>query len=369
MFIAGEPSGDEHASRVIARLSSVLPGVSCFGIGGPCMQKHGFEAVLPFAPFNRMGLSEVIYGLGFFIKAEKIITKIMAEKKPGLIVLVDYASFNIRIMKAATRLGIPVVWYIAPKVWVWKKKRAPVIGKAASVIACILPFEPNHFEGYRARALYVGNPSVEEIFEKNGFDMTVSMEKRAGTPRRIAIVPGSRPQEIKNILESMAEAGAILKRNHDVELRVSVYKGLDKNLFLPVLEKYGLAAFNGPLNELLAWADCAMVTSGTATLQAALMEVPHVLVYKTTKLNYFVFRHIIRFPFAGLPNIIAGKEIIKECLQKDADPQLLACCMSRLLSDPLYYQETRKALAEVRSVLGTKLPSREVSSIIAGYFK
>jgi lipid-A-disaccharide synthase len=250
---------------------------------------------------------------------------------------------------------------------VWKKGRAKLLGQEAKWIACILPFEPDCFKNFRAQSLYVGNPCVEELAKKYGEQLRPRMVKSAGDRPRIALVPGSRPQEIRRIFKSMAEAGSLLKNRYNAEIRVSTYHGLDKSLFSPHLENCNLEAFSGPLDELLAWADCAMVTSGTATLQAALMEVPHVLVYKMSIINRIAFRCFIRFPFIGLPNIIAGKEIIKECLQHEADSQPLAAMIGRFIEDPGYYSETKKALADIHRILGNKNPSEEVSEIIAGH--
>ncbi|MBD3390865.1 MAG: lipid-A-disaccharide synthase, partial [Chitinivibrionales bacterium] len=327
MFVAGEPSGDEHASHVIARVREETPGLTYFGVGGPLMAKQGFEALLPFAPFNRMGLAEVLPGLVFFARAKKFLTLEMARRKPRLVVLVDYAGFNIPMMRAAKRLGISVLWYISPKVWAWKKSRAKTLGEHATWIACILPFEPPYFEGYAAKPVYVGNPCVEDLQNRHGImgeSFAGARPPAEGQPWRIALVPGSRRQEIQRIFPSIAETAAVLGRKYPAEFKVSVCRGLDKSLYEPWLGNSGFAVHEGPLDELLAWANLALVTSGTATLQASLMGVPHVLVYKMTWLNELAYKLIVRFPFIGLPNIIAGEEIIRECMQKAADPEPLS---------------------------------------------
>jgi len=366
MCIAGDPSGDEHASHVISHIVKARPDIECFGVGGPKMQAAGFQTLMPFAPFNRMGLGEVLSGIAFFAHARKTLAEEMARRRPDMLVAVDYAGFNIGMMKTANRLGIPVLWYIAPKVWAWKKNRAQIIGKCAQYIACILPFEPRYFEGYGARPLYVGNPCVEELLQSGsiGAGRRKGARRHNDRPWRIALVPGSRPQEIRRIFPSMAEAGAILRSTYKAHVRVSTYAGLDKRLFSPCLQKYGLEGFAGPLIELLAWADAAIVTSGTATLQAALMGVPHVLVYNMSLINYIAFKCIIRFPYIGLPNIIARKEIIKECVQRNSKPGQLVAHVARFLKEPEYYETTKNELAALQAVLGEKRPSEEVSRII-----
>jgi lipid-A-disaccharide synthase len=367
MFIAGDPSGDEHASHIVARLKSVLPDIECAGIGGARMQSHGFTPIMPFAPFNRMGVGEVLANIGFFIGAKRCLAEYMKTHKPALVVLVDYAGFNMQILKIAYKLHIPTLWYIGPKVWAWKKKRASVIGKYADEIAVILPFEPSWFEGYGARVSYVGNPCVEQQAREQR-DAEVQLRSHRphtdAQPWRIAVVPGSRPQEIARIFPSMAKAAGIVRKRYPVEFKVSVYHGLDRELFMPFLLQEELQAHTGNLNELLAWADIGMVTSGTATLQAALMGVPHVLVYRMSLINELAFNTIVRIKYIGLPNIIAGRQIIKECIQKQAAAVALSNEITRFIEDSEYYNSTCRELEALRRILGDKKPSEEVSRLI-----
>ena len=367
MFVAGDPSGDEHASRIVAQLKSINPEIECTGIGGPLMQKQGLKALMPFAPFNRMGVGEVLANLGFFIGAKKFLASYMKTNCPSLIVLVDYAGFNTQILKIAHKLGIASLWYIAPKVWAWKKKRAAILGKFADTVATILPFEPKWFEGYNAHVAYVGNPCVEDLLRKQ---KTISHKLKTGrfldneSPWKIAIVPGSRPQEIARILPSMANAAKILAEKYPATFRISVYRGLDRELFAPYLKENEFVEHKGDFKELLQWADIGMVTSGTATLQAALMGLPHVLVYKMSLINELAFNWVVRIKYIGLPNIIAGREIIKECIQKQADPLPLSQEIARFIEDQEYYDSTCSELENLRKILGAKKPSEEVVNLI-----
>ncbi len=371
MFIAGDPSGDEHASHVVARLAKERPGLECFGIGGPLMQAAGFRALMPFEPFNRMGVGEVLSSLGFFVRAKKRLVEEMRARRPTVLVLVDYAGFNIPMMKAARAMGIAVLWYITPKVWAWKRGRARTLGTHASTIAVILPFEPPYFEGYGAKVVYVGNPCVENLEKKYGI---VSSPKARTGPAgegkkwRIALVPGSRRQEIVKVLPSMTEAAVLVRERHPVDFRVSMRHGLDKALFSPYLDERALAAHTGPLDELLAWADLALVTSGTATLEAALMGVPHVLVYKMSLVNHAALKTVVRIPFIGLPNIIAGRQIIRECLQSGAKPRALADEIGRFIEEPRLYKETVGELGRLKKALGDRRPSEEVARLVLELF-
>jgi lipid-A-disaccharide synthase len=369
-FIAGDPSGDEHASHVVKRLRELRPAVQCVGIGGPAMERAGFRALMPFAPFNRMGLSEVLSALPFFARAKRFVVSQLKQMKPSLVVCVDYSGFNIPIMKAAHSLGFAVLWYIPPKVWAWKKKRAAILGEHASCIAAILPFEPQYFKGFRAKVEYVGNPCVEAL-EKSQKILSAPVVKQyvdaAKRPWRIALVPGSRRQEIRRILPVMAEAAASVRSRYKVEIRTSVHPALDRSLFAPYIDTHNLGPVSCPLHELLAWADVALITSGTATLEAALMGVPHVLVYRMTRLNSVIFKLVANAPFIGLPNIIAGKEIVPECMQKAAEPDRLAAELVQFIDSRDYYNSTIANLSALKDMLGAKLPSEEVSRLIQGF--
>ena len=372
MFVAGDPSGDEHASAVVKRLKEILPDARLFGIGGPCMQEKGFEALLPFEPFNRMGIAEVLLHLPFFLKAKSFLIKQLKEKSPAALVCVDYPGFNIPLMKAARRLGIPVVWYIVPQVWAWKKKRAEVLGNYASFIAVVFPFEKEYFTAYPAPVEFVGHPLVELLDRQRpaaAGTRRPALEKDG--PVRLALVPGSRPQEVAHLLPPMVDAAIILKREYPgMSITVSRSRGLGPGIFTAHarrFEKYfpgAMTVSQEPLLTLLRESDCALVTSGTATLQTALCEVPLVVAYKTSRATYSLLKSMIRLPYIGLPNIVAGERIVPECIQHDATGEKLAAELRRFIEEKEHYAATVQKLARLRTRLGGKKPSVEVASAI-----
>lgn len=368
MFLAGDPSGDEHAAPIIRRLRKKHSEAHIFGVGGPKMVDAGFRPVLPFEPFNRMGFTEVIGGLAFFLRARRHLKRLMIQLRPRLLVCVDFPGFNIVMMKIAHKLGIPVVWYIAPKVWAWKKNRARTLGKYAKSIAVIFPFETEIYEPYPADCVYVGNPLIESqkrVFEGKENAGFIKKSRPENRPWRIALVPGSRRQEIAAILPVMVEAVKILKRKgQNIQVRMSRYGALEEDLYQSASDESSISTHTGNLYELLEWADTALVTSGTATLQAALMGVPFVLVYRTSPLSYFLYKKVVTIPFVGLPNIIAGKEIIPELLQDRANPRTLAQHLSRFIEDASYYQQTVENIGELQKNLGDKITSEHVADLI-----
>ncbi len=364
MFIAGDPSGDQHAAAIVRQLRSEIPGVSLWGIGGPAMEKSGFTPIMPFAPFNRMGFMEVAAHIGFFLNAKKTIVAMMEKQKPDALVCVDYPGFNIPMMKAAYRLGIPVIWYIVPMVWAWKRRRAEILGTFASHIAVIFPFEVPYFSPYRSPVTFVGNPLVEAMHREGAFAHARKTHP-GNNGFRVAIVPGSRRQEIEHLLPRMLNAFSILKQRHPgLRATVSRCSTVPAWMFRRIIGDAPVEVFEGPLREMLVRADCALVTSGTATLETALMGVPLVVAYHTSFITYAIARHLINIPRIGLPNIIAGEQIVPECIQRRADGANLAMIMERFIESPELYNTTADTFIALRQKLGEKKPSREVSAII-----
>jgi lipid-A-disaccharide synthase len=365
MFIAGDPSGDLHAAPIIKKLREKCPDVKTWGIGGPAMAKVGFQQVLPFEKFNCMGYAEVIKHLPFFLKAKKTLVKIMKEQRPQTLVCVDYPGFNMPMLKEAAKLKIPVIWYIAPMVWAWKAKRAKTLGAYASHIAVIFPFEVPYFSSFKAPVTFVGNPLTESLpaiknkNEKSPTDKTF----------RLAVIPGSRYQEIKNMLPVMLEAVDILKKEHpQLKVTISAFKGVSHELFEEA-EAKGSELFSGELWELLTKSDMALVTSGTASLETALMGVPMVITYRTSALTYNIVKSLIKIPYIGLPNIIAQTQIVPECIQDGANAQNLADKLNRFIKEPVYREEAAEKLSALRAKLGEKKPSGEVANIIVNYLE
>lgn len=367
MFIAGDPSGDQHAATVVRELRACLPQASLWGIGGPAMEREGFTPVQPFAPFNRMGFLEVAVHIGFFLSAKRRLIAAMARRKPGVLVCVDYSGFNIPMMKAARKLGIPTVWYIAPMVWAWKRSRAAVLGEYASHIAVIFPFETPYFSPFRSPVSFVGNPTVEAMEREGLFARPRKKHPGSSNGFRLAIVPGSRRQEIEHLLPSMIEAFSILlHRFPGIQATVSRYGALPAGLYTKLIGGAPVDVFDGPLREMLKYADCALVTSGTATLETALLGVPEVIAYRTSLVTYAIAKRLIRVPYIGLPNIVAGEIVAPECIQQGSGAENLALTVGRFIESPKRHEIVVSKLTALRERLGAKKPSVEVSAIIRG---
>jgi lipid-A-disaccharide synthase len=364
LFIAGDPSGDQHTAAVVRRTREEFPDMPLWGIGGPAMEREGFEPVMPFAPFNRMGYLEVATHIRFFLSAQKKLIALMEERRPGALVCVDYSGFNMPMMKAAHKIGIPVLWYIAPMVWAWKRKRAAVVGTYASHIATIFPFEAPYFSAYKAPVTFVGNPTVEAMELEGCFAKGIKKHPGSGS-FKLAIVPGSRRHEIEHMLPLMLEAFTMLKRRFPgLRACVSRYQGLPADFYKNYCGAAQVEVFDGPLREMLQRADCAFVASGTATLETALLGIPLIVTYHASFITHAIFKKLIRIPFIGLPNIIAGEAIVPECIQEQAEPANLALTLERFILSPKLYNNTVCKLIALRKNLGEKKPSVEVSALL-----
>jgi lipid-A-disaccharide synthase len=365
MFVAGDPSGDMHASHVIHSLRQHDAAIECYGVGGRSMAAAGLRQILPFEPFNCMGFVEVVRSLPFLWRAKQRLVRHMRQERPAALVLVDYASFNIPLMKAASALHIPVVWYIAPKVWAWKEKRASILGCHATTVATIFPFEVKCFEGYPAKSVFVGNPLVEEL-ARNGANTQRSFPR--AKPKayfKLAIIPGSRRQEVRSMLGPMLDACNELRRScPQMRAVVSRCPWLPGELYERCRTMGGVDLFEGSLHQLLAGADLALVTSGTATLETALRGVPHVIAYRTSGISYNIYRSLIKVPFIGLPNIVAGERIVPECIQDEVIGTTLANQLKKFVDNRAHYMHTVRRLELLRDELGSKRPSEEVARLV-----
>ncbi|MFW5959562.1 MAG: lipid-A-disaccharide synthase, partial [Chitinivibrionales bacterium] len=345
-FISGDPSGDINTTGIIRRIKHDFPGSRLYGIGGPYMAAEGFEQVMDFEPFNCMGFVEVLKHLPFFLRAKSRVVKMLKQDRPDLVVCVDYSGFNIPVMKKARRAGIPVLWYIAPMIWVWKRKKyGKTLKRYASHIAAILPFEPALFREFTENVSYVGNPVAQRV------------NKTAGNSgnKGLLLVPGSRIQEIEKNLPLMTEIVRNIKKSlPDLRVTVSKMKSIDESVYNKSSDNKVFNYSEMPLSELMVSSQAAVVVSGTATLEAALAELPHVVLYKTSKITYFIAKRVVKSKYIGLANILAGKSIVPEYIQDDIRPGFIAEYMLTLLRDTENRREMVRELGGIKKMLSAK---------------
>lgn len=334
MLIAGEASGDLHASHLIARLRQADPDARFTFLGGDLMAAaSGNQPVIHYRDMAYMGFSEVLRNLRPIFRNLATARRTLDAERPDALILVDYPSFNLKVAKTARRLGIPVFWYISPKIWAWKQWRVKAIRRLVDKVLCILPFEPAWYaERSYPDAVYVGNPSVEELeaaiasAPPRGEFLSAN---RLRDHRIIAMLPGSRRGEIRCNLPVM---DAVARRFPQYTIVVAGAPGIPDE-FYANLTKFKVV--RDQTHALLAHAHAALVTSGTATLEAALARVPQVVTYRSngSKLAYNLMKKLLHVRFVALPNLIADRRIIPEMLLHFCTPDAVAERLRELTPD------------------------------------
>lgn len=347
---AGEASGDIHAARLIAALRKADSNASFQFLGGDLMAAEaGVAPLIHYRDMAFMGFSEVIRNLDKVLGNLSAARKALLDSRPDALILVDYPSFNLKLAKTAFDAGIPVYYYISPKVWAWKEGRVKSIRKYCRRVLSILPFEVDFYRSRHGYDVdYVGNPSVGEVDAKlaalpDKADFLRSHGLDASKPL-LALVPGSRVGEIRNNLPVM---DAVARRHPEMQAVVAGAPGIDPQLYgrysqLPVVA--------GATFELVAFADAALVTSGTATLEAALIGTPQVVCYRAngSKISYNLFKHILKVNHVSLPNLIADSAVVGEMLLHHCNPDEVDAALTPLLSDTEVRRRMIDGYAEVR---------------------
>ncbi|MEN8007464.1 MAG: lipid-A-disaccharide synthase [Candidatus Krumholzibacteriota bacterium] len=359
VFIScGEASGDRYGAALTAALSSMDPDLRISALGGAGLEQAGAEIIADSAELAVMGFSEVISALPTLLRVKNRIGRHLVEQKVDLVVPIDFPGFNGKLASSARRTGIPVFWLIAPQVWAWGSWRIPGLRRKIDRLGTILPFETDFFTQRGFEVFPMGHPLMEDYgrdfpFEENLAARESRLSKR-DAPLTIAILPGSRRQELKHLLPilkvtTQAVLGHLGDRN--VRFVVSVAPGIDPVTISSVFES-GVEITDRILPRLLNDADLALVCSGTASLEAALAGVPHELVYRTGALNGFLGRHLVRTNHIGLSNIILGQQMVREHLQDNASPLPLARNLLRWLSRPAEREGFYNHVRRVRQLCG-----------------
>jgi lipid-A-disaccharide synthase len=368
MIIAGETSGDLHGSLLVKELQALRPGLEIYGIGGGLMRAQGVELVYHVREFSFMGIVEVLGHLPFIRSVMLRMTALLRSRRPDLLVLIDYPGFNLRFARTAKREGVPVVYYVSPQVWAWGKGRVRKIRRLVKKMLVILPFEEAFYSSRRVPATYVGNPLVDtarpamgrgEFFGKYGLD-----------PARpvIGLLPGSRHQEIERILPVMLETCALL-RSHDgtLQFALGVAPHVNRARVGELAARSGvdIALIDDKPYDVMARSRLVLVASGTATLETGIIGTPMIIIYRTSALTYFVGQLLIRVPFIGLVNFVAGKQVVPEFVQGDARPGAIFLMAQILIADGQPRTAVLAELAKIKGLLGEPGAARRAAGEIA----
>jgi len=348
MIVAGEASGELYGAGLVKVLKEKIPELRVFGMGGEMMEASGVEIVAGIKGVSVVGITEVISHLRTIRRVFKSLTKRMAEERPDAVVLIDFPDFNLRLAKMAKGERIPVVYYISPQVWAWRPKRVKRIARLVDKMLVAFPFEVDIYKKAGVDSVFVGHPILDGITEsKRGDIKGYNLD-----PERpvIALLPGSRKREIEVHLPIMLKTLDILKP--DVQAIIPVAPSVDFPMVSKMVRGKDITLTKGDVWEVLSIADAAIITSGTATLQAAIKGVPMVIIYKVSPPTYLLGKILVKTKNIGIVNIISGREIVPELIQSDARPEGIADIIKRILDDPSYRDGMKRDLLDVKEKLG-----------------
>jgi lipid-A-disaccharide synthase len=360
-IIAGERSGDLHGSNLVKSILKVDPDAHIRAWGGDYMQNAGAEIVVHYKELAIMGIWEVIRSI---FKLQRYISrccKDILEYQPDALILIDYAGFNLRIAKSMQKHNIRPFYYISPKIWAWNQSRAYKIKKYIQKMFVIMPFEVDFYNKFGMDVSYVGNPVFDLV---SNFQPTQGFYKKYGFEEGkpiIGLLPGSRKQEVQKLLPEMIE---VAKAYPDYQFGLSMISQLPKSMYEQALSLKNVHPVLEDNYNLLFNAEAAIVTSGTATLETALFDVPQIVVYKTSGLTYFIGKHFIKVDFISLVNLMIQKEVVKELIQDDVNAEVVKAEFEKLVHDEAHRQKILQGYSELRNLLGKSDASYETAKSI-----
>ena len=366
LIIAGEPSGDTRAGELLREIKPLLPGIHFWGIGGDNMKREGAELIEHVSKLSMVGVWEVVKNLSKIKEQYKNVTGEVLKRKPAMAILIDYPGFNLKVASFLRKLNIPVVYYIIPQIWAWGGGRIKTIKKVVDKALVLFDFEEKLLKEAGIDCNFVGHPLLDAA--------PVSITDRAGEKETtIALLPGSRKSEIQSMFPVMLDAAEnIHKKMENVRFIVAENSNIQKYLYDSLISGHDGLRISHVTNDIwscLDRSDFAIVTSGTATLETAVMEKPMVISYRTSPLNAFLFRAFANVPYIGLVNIIAGREVAPEILQEDATPENISHKVLEIINDKGLMIRTKEELKKVKARLGDKGAARKAAGKISGFIK
>ncbi len=364
-LIAGERSGDFHAAHLMRELQGEDADAQFRFWGGDQMQAVGGELVRHYQELAIMGFVEAATSVLKFRGYLKQCQADLLAYKPDVLILVDYAGFNLRMAKVAKDHGIKVFYYISPKIWAWNQGRVEKVKERVDRMFVILPFEKEFYDKFGYHVDYAGNPTADAVAEFKPDPDFFERNRLEPDKPIIAVLPGSRKQEIEEMLHEMI---AILPGFQEYQFVVAGVDNLDPNYYKH-FHRNGIRFVFDQTFDLLTHAKAALVTSGTATLETALFDVPQIVCYRTSVLSYAIGKMVIKVPFISLVNLIAGRAVVKEFIQNDFNARNLLDELRLLLTDEAYMARMKAGYAELRQKLGQQQAAKKTAGLMIKYLK
>lgn len=367
MIVAGEASGDIYGADLVREALKLDRSLRFFGIGGVRMREAGVETLVDSADMAVVGLVEVLKHFdvisGAFLKLKKILT----TDRPDLLILIDYPGFNLRLAKAARKAGVKVLYYISPQIWAWRQGRVKRIARLVDHMAVILPFEAPFYERAGVPVSFVGHPMIDLVKVAGGRDDAAAGFGLDPGRRIVGLFPGSRRNEVERLLPVITQAAVLLKKRFpDVQFVLPLASTLRDDDITPQLAAAGLevAISRERIHDLIRACDAVISVSGTVTLEIALVGTPMVIIYKLSPLTYQLAKRLVKVDNIGLCNIVAGEAVVKEFIQEEANPVMIADEICSILTNAGYAGAIREKLAAIRDRLGGGGASANVARLI-----
>lgn len=361
LFIsAGDPSGDNAVSHLITALKSMVPDVSFFGLGGPKLHQLGQEQLAESRDLAVLGFWEVAQKYLFFRRLFFHCLEQIKKRRPALVLLVDYPGFNLRLAEKIKPLGIPVVYYISPQVWAWGKGRLKEINNLVDLMMYILPFERELYAENKVKSHFVGHYLLDDI-------PSAYIRSSLSPENRLALLPGSRPQEIDRMLRPMLQAVAILRKKYDITAVIAGIRGRYdyEKATRGLADKVRITYDNA--RQVIHESRLVLSSSGTATLETGIIGRPMVVVYKTGFVTYHIARRLVRLKMIGLVNLVLNDKAVPELIQHRATPEMMAAELEKFLLDTQYTERVKAKLDRLPAVLGGTGASRRAAALIREY--
>jgi len=364
MIIAGEVSGDMHGANLVREARKQDSTIRFAGIGGDAMEREGVHILINAAQLAVVGITEAVANAKRLLSGLADAKRFLRTRRPDLLVLIDFPDFNLHVARTARKLGVPVLYYISPQIWAWRRGRVKKIKKLVDHMAVILPFEVPFYEESGVPVTFVGHPLLDQPEPRDDRDVS---SRRPGHPV-IGLLPGSRNGEIQRHLPVLMSSARILTdRIPDAEFVLSAASTIDQQQVAEdasaIADGMNLLIETGPISRVFSRCTMVIAASGTVTLEAAIAGIPMVVIYKISTLTSWIAKRLLRVDHVCLPNLISDREVVPELLQTDATPETIAKTVEDILTDPSRLDRMRKDLLGLHQLLGGEGASRRVASI------
>jgi len=366
MIIAGEASGDIHGAHLVKAMQASSRDLAFFGIGGNALRQAGVRVFIDNAEIAVVGISEAFSKLGILLRALRTVKEELKRVRPDLVIVIDFPDFNLQVSKMATRLGIPVMYYISPQVWAWRTGRVKKIKKVVDHMVVIFPFEVAFYEKWGVPATFVGHPLLDNVGSGTSGE---PKEDLKGKGPLIGLLPGSRNGEVRHLFPTMVQAADMLSQKvPDIRFAVPVASSVDKNL-VERMARQGASTFlllSDRLQDILDNSTLVVTASGTVTLEAAIAGTPMIIVYKLSGFSYWFGKRFIRVKHIGLVNLVAGKRVVPELIQDEASAEKISLQVLQMLADKDALLGIRRQLRDVVKRLGDPGASARAATVAMG---